>query len=82
MFFFIYKKKIRKASQSALIRLFELEQIKNDEIEEHIIPLLCQLDRACDDFKNESILVCFILFKFIFILLLKKKRKIFYERHG
>ena len=41
-----------------------MEQIKNDEIEEDIIPSLCQLDRACDDFKNESILVSlFILFR-------------------
>ncbi|CAF1563233.1 unnamed protein product, partial [Rotaria sordida] len=49
--------RIRKASQSALIRLFEMEQIKNDEIESDIIPSLCQLDRSCDDFKNESIIV-------------------------
>ncbi|CAF3937743.1 unnamed protein product [Adineta steineri] len=49
--------RIRKASQSALIRLFELEQIKNDDIEQEIIPALCQLDSACDDFKNESIVL-------------------------
>jgi hypothetical protein len=49
--------KIRKSSQSALIRLFEYEQVKSEDIEEEIIPALCQLDRACDDFKNESILV-------------------------
>ncbi|CAF1281058.1 unnamed protein product [Adineta ricciae] len=49
--------RIRKASQSALIRLFELEQIKADEIENDIIPALCQLEKACDDFKNESILL-------------------------
>jgi hypothetical protein len=50
--------RIRKASQSSLARLFEFEQIKFDQIENDIIPSLCQLDRACDDFKNESILVC------------------------
>ncbi|CAF0962826.1 unnamed protein product [Rotaria magnacalcarata] len=49
--------RIRKASQSALIRLFEMEQIKSDEIEQDIIPSLCQLERACDDFKNESIIL-------------------------
>ncbi|CAF3580934.1 unnamed protein product [Rotaria sp. Silwood1] len=38
--------RIRKASQSALIRLFEMDQIKSDEIERDIIPSLCQLDRA------------------------------------
>jgi hypothetical protein len=58
--------RIRKASQSALSRLFELEQIKNDQIENDIIPALCQLDRACDDFKNESILVCFTLVYLIY----------------
>lgn len=52
--------RIRKASQSALIRLFELEFIKSDQIEADIIPSLCQLERASDDFKNESILVCSI----------------------
>ncbi|CAF3190406.1 unnamed protein product [Rotaria socialis] len=49
--------RIRKASQSALIRLFEMEQIKSDEIEQDIIPSLCQLERASDDFKNESIIL-------------------------
>ena len=50
--------RIRKASQSALIRLFELELIQIEQIENDIIPALCQLERASDDFKNESILVC------------------------
>ena len=49
--------KIRKGSQAALIRLFELEQMKVEQIEEEILPSLCQLDRASDDFKNEAILV-------------------------
>ncbi|CAF3168995.1 unnamed protein product, partial [Rotaria sp. Silwood2] len=60
---------IRKASQSALIRLFEMEQIRSDEIERDIIPALCQLDRACDDFKNESILVGIGLFNLELIYL-------------
>jgi len=58
--------RIRKASQSALIRLFEFEQINSLQIEKDIIPSLCQLDRACDDFKNESILVCTFFIYFIF----------------
>ncbi|CAF4825542.1 unnamed protein product [Rotaria sp. Silwood1] len=57
--------RIRKASQSALIRLFEMDQIKSDEIERDIIPSLCQLDRACDDFKNESILLMTRLTQYI-----------------
>jgi hypothetical protein len=57
--------RIRKASQSTLIRLFELEQIKFYQIEQDIIPQLCQLERASDDFKNESILVCY-LFIYLF----------------
>ncbi|CAF3959358.1 unnamed protein product [Rotaria sordida] len=57
--------RIRKASQSALIRLFEMEQIKNDEIESDIIPSLCQLDRSCDDFKNESIILMTRLTQYI-----------------
>lgn len=44
------------------MRLFELELIKFDQIEQDIIPQLCQLDKSSDDFKNESILVCFYLF--------------------
>ncbi len=56
--------RIRKASQSTLIRLFELEQIKFYQIEQDIIPQLCQLDRASDDFKNESILVCYLFILF------------------
>ena len=66
--------RIRKASQSALIRLFELELIQIEQIENDIIPALCQLERASDDFKNESILVCPSLFF--------EKEKLFYERHG
>lgn len=69
--------RIRKASQSALIRLFELEQIKSNQIENDIIPSLCQLERACDDFKNESILVCLSS-----SYLVSYFKKIFYERHG
>ncbi|CAF4617396.1 unnamed protein product, partial [Rotaria sp. Silwood2] len=57
--------RIRKASQSALIRLFEMEQIRSDEIERDILPALCQLDRACDDFKNESILLMTRLTQYI-----------------
>ena len=49
--------RIRKASQSALLRLFELDQIDSEQIQNEIIPNVCQLDKSCDDFKNEAILL-------------------------
>ncbi|CAF0779211.1 unnamed protein product [Didymodactylos carnosus] len=49
--------RVRKASQAALIRTFELEQVNKDEIENDVIPTLVNLNHACDEYKNEAVML-------------------------